>query len=147
MRSSVFRPSRRICAPEASAASSSTVSSTGLGRSTFAACWRPTLISSSKNPIATKRVLRAILKAADFCAAQPERVARRLVDGGFTARYEFALETLSEIPYAIWRDYDAEDTIRFYSLRLHEAGMIKSAPTRSSRKEPIGVSSTSSSAS
>jgi len=42
-----------------------------------------------KNPIATKRALRAILKAADICA-----------------------------------------TIRFYSLRLREAGMIKSSPSR-----------------
>jgi len=32
------------------------------------------------------------------------------------------------VPYAKWRDYDPEDTIRFYALRLHEAGMIKSSP-------------------
>ena len=48
-------------------------------------------------PVATKRVLRAILKAADLCASEPERVARRLVDGGFTAsydlRYDYALQT------------------------------------------------------
>ena len=37
-----------------------------------------------KYPVATKRVLRAILKAADLCATEPERVARQLVDGGFT---------------------------------------------------------------
>ena len=36
-----------------------------------------------KHPVATKRVLRAILKAADLCATEPARVARRLVDGGF----------------------------------------------------------------
>jgi hypothetical protein len=27
-----------------------------------------------------------------------------------------------------WREYDPEDTIRFYALHLHEAGMIKSSP-------------------
>jgi NitT/TauT family transport system substrate-binding protein len=81
-------------------------------------------------PIATKRVLRALAKAADLCAAQPERAAHRLVDGGFTARYDFALQALKEIPYARWRDYNAEDTIRFYALRLHEAGMIKSTPNK-----------------
>ena len=27
-----------------------------------------------------------------------------------------------------WREYDPEDTLRFYALRLHEAGMIKSSP-------------------
>ena len=36
------------------------------------------------HPVATKRVLRAILKATDICAAEPERAAQRLVDGGFT---------------------------------------------------------------
>jgi NitT/TauT family transport system substrate-binding protein len=38
--------------------------------------------------------------------------------------------TLKELPYDKWREYDAEDTIRFYALRLHEAGMIKSSPQR-----------------
>jgi NitT/TauT family transport system substrate-binding protein len=28
----------------------------------------------------------------------------------------------------IMRDYDPEDTVRFYSLRLHEVGMIKKTP-------------------
>jgi NitT/TauT family transport system substrate-binding protein len=81
-----------------------------------------------KNPVATKRVLRAILKAADLCVVEPKRVAQRLVDGGFTARYDYALQALSAIPYDRWRDYDPEDTIRFYALRLHEVGMIKSTP-------------------
>lgn len=31
-------------------------------------------------PVATKRVLRTILKGADFCSAEPGRAARRLVD-------------------------------------------------------------------
>jgi NitT/TauT family transport system substrate-binding protein len=79
------------------------------------------------HPVATKRYLRALLKAADLCAAEPERVARRLVDGGFTDRHDYALEALTEIPYA-WREFDPEDTIRFYALRLHEAGMITSSP-------------------
>ena len=83
-----------------------------------------------KHPVATKRALRAILKATDLCASEPMRVARRLVDGGFTARYDFALQTLNEVPYAKWRDYDPEDTLRFYALRLHEAGMIKSSPQK-----------------
>jgi NitT/TauT family transport system substrate-binding protein len=83
-----------------------------------------------KYPIATKRVLRAILKAADHCATDPPAVARRLVDGGFTDRYDYAVQGLSELPYDKWREYDAEDTIRFYALRLHEAGMIKSTPNK-----------------
>jgi NitT/TauT family transport system substrate-binding protein len=83
-----------------------------------------------KNPVATKRVLRAILKAADLCVVEPKRVAQRLVDGGFTDRYDYALQAVSAIPYDRWRDYDAEDTIRFYALRLHEVGMIRSSPNK-----------------
>jgi NitT/TauT family transport system substrate-binding protein len=83
-----------------------------------------------EHPIATKRVTRAILKATDLCAAEPERVARMLVDGGFTGRYEYALEALTEVPYDRWREYDAEDTLRFYALRLYEAGMIHSSPNK-----------------
>jgi NitT/TauT family transport system substrate-binding protein len=81
-----------------------------------------------KYPVATKRVLRAILKATDLCASDPAAVARRLVDGGFTENYDYALQTLNEVSYNKWREYDAEDSVRFYSLRLREAGMIKSAP-------------------
>jgi NitT/TauT family transport system substrate-binding protein len=81
-------------------------------------------------PVATKRVLRAILKAADLCAAEPARVAQAIVDRGFIGQYDYARQTLSELPYDKWREYDAEDTIRFYSLRLHEAGLIKSTPNK-----------------
>ena len=83
-----------------------------------------------KYPVATKRAMRAILKAADICANDPARVARQLVDSGFTDRYDYALQTLSELPYDKWRDYDPEDTLRFYALRLHEADMIKSSPQK-----------------
>jgi NitT/TauT family transport system substrate-binding protein len=80
------------------------------------------------HPIATKRALRAVLKAADMCAAEPERAAQGLVDAGVTQRYDYALQTLSEIPYDRWREFDSEDTMRFFALRLHETGMIKSSP-------------------
>jgi len=82
------------------------------------------------HPVATKRVLRAVLKAADLCAADPALAARRLVDGGFTPRYDDALRTLGEYPYDKWREYDAEDTVRFYALRLHEVGFIKATPQK-----------------
>jgi NitT/TauT family transport system substrate-binding protein len=82
------------------------------------------------HPVATKRALRAILKATDLCATDPARAARQIVDRGFTPRYDYALQTLSENFYDKWRDYDAEDTLRFYALRLHEAGLIKSIPQK-----------------
>jgi NitT/TauT family transport system substrate-binding protein len=84
----------------------------------------------ARQPIATKRVIRAFLKAAELCASAPEKAARLLVDGGFTPRYDYALKAINEVPYDLWRDYDPEDTIRFYALRLHELGMIKRDPKR-----------------
>ena len=83
-----------------------------------------------KHPIATKRTLRAILKAADMCAGDPVGAARRMVEGGFIPRYDYALQTLKEIPYNKWREYDPADTVRFYSLRLREAGVVKSSPSK-----------------
>src|SRR5215471_8606470 len=85
---------------------------------------------AARYPVATKRVIRAVLKAADLCTSKPEVAARLIVEGGFTERYEYALETLTENPFGAWREYDAEDTIRFYALRLHELGMIKSSPQK-----------------
>lgn len=37
-------------------------------------------------------------------------------------------QTLREIPYAKWREYDASDSLRYYALRLNEAGMINISP-------------------
>lgn len=80
-----------------------------------------------RHPVATKRALRAIAKATDFCAAQPEQAARMVAAKGY--QYDYALQTMKEIPYQRWRDYDPDDAIRFYALRLREAGMIKASPT------------------
>src|ERR671923_2280879 len=83
-----------------------------------------------KHPVATKRALRAILKAANICALEPDRAARFLVDKGYTRRFDYALETLKALPYDRWREYDPEDTVRFYPLRLHEVGMPESTPQK-----------------
>jgi NitT/TauT family transport system substrate-binding protein len=82
------------------------------------------------HPVAIKRALRAVLKANAVCSLEPERVARFLVDGGYTKTYAYALETMQDVGYDRWREYDAEDTIRFYGLRLQEAGLIKSTPQK-----------------
>jgi NitT/TauT family transport system substrate-binding protein len=83
-----------------------------------------------KYPVATKRALRAILKAADLCVEQPERAARMIVAKGFTPSYDYALKTLREVSYGAWRTHDPEDTLRFHGVRLHEVGMIKTAPQK-----------------
>jgi NitT/TauT family transport system substrate-binding protein len=53
-----------------------------------------------------------------------------MVDRGFTKSYDYALQAMKEIPYGRWRRYDPEDTVRFYALRLHEAGVIESTPQK-----------------
>ena len=83
-----------------------------------------------KHPVATKRALRAILKANSVCATEPEATARTLVGKGFTKNYDYALQTLKELPYARWRDFSTEDSVRFFSLRLQESGFIKSSPKK-----------------
>ena len=83
-----------------------------------------------KYPVATKRVLRAILKAADLCASDPSRVAQLMVDRGFAARYDYTSQALNEVRYDVWRDLDPEDSLHFYALRLHEAGLIKANPQK-----------------
>ena len=86
------------------------------------------------HPAATKRALRAMLKASEVCALAPETTAQLLVDRGYlvgrgdTDRYALALAVVKEIPSGQWRQYDAENTVRFFALRMREAGLIKSTP-------------------
>jgi len=40
------------------------------------------------------------------------------------------LEALQEIHYDRWRDYDAEDSVRYYALRLRDVGLITSTPQK-----------------
>ena len=82
-----------------------------------------------RNPVATKRAMRAIFKGANLCA-NPEPVAKHLVSRGFYKNHDMTLQLLRDVPYARWRDFDSEDTVRYYALRLHEAGMIKSSPNK-----------------
>ena len=83
-----------------------------------------------KYPGATKRAMRAILKAADICSLKPDQSAGFLVDKGFKTEYDYAYQTMKEVPYGKWREFDPEDTVRFYALRMHEAGMIKNSPQK-----------------
>ena len=80
------------------------------------------------HPVATKRALRAIVKAANVCALEPDRAARLIADKGYT--YDYALQTIKEIPYNRWREYDQEETVRFYAQHLQAAGMITSTPQK-----------------
>jgi len=82
----------------------------------------------ARYPVATKRAIRAFLKAADVCARNPEQAAQLLVAKGYEPDYELALSVLKELPYNRWREADPEDTMRFFALRLREVGIVKSTP-------------------
>src|SRR4029077_8453146 len=100
------------------------------GRNISAACWPAT------GTMCAIIRLRPNACCAPFSrptiSAPPSRRAshRGLVDGGFTPRYDNALQTMNEVPYDKWREYDPEDTIRYYALRLHEVGFIKATPQK-----------------
>jgi NitT/TauT family transport system substrate-binding protein len=81
-----------------------------------------------KNPVATKRAIRAMLKATDMCALEPELAARTVINNGFPTEYDTALQVFSEIPYALWREVDPEDSFRFYALRMQKLGLIEESP-------------------
>ena len=85
---------------------------------------------AQKNPVATKRALRAILKGSEICASDPDRGAKAYLDLGYKINPEYARQALREIPYGRWRDYNPDETVRFYALRLREAGMVKAAPQK-----------------
>jgi NitT/TauT family transport system substrate-binding protein len=84
----------------------------------------------ASHPVATKRALRAVLKAADICSEYPERVARLLRDRGYEPRYDIGLEVVKSLPYRRWRDSSPEDTLRFHALRLRDIGMIRTPPEK-----------------
>jgi len=83
-------------------------------------------------PVATKRALRALLKATDLCAQDPARAARVLVEGKYTPpeTYNYAVQAIREVAYNRWRTYNPDATVRFYALRLRDAGMVKSSPQK-----------------
>lgn len=82
-----------------------------------------------RNPVATKRVLRAILKAADLCTSAPQLAAGYLRDHSYEPRYDVGLEALKRLNYD-YRSSNPEDTLRFHALRLRDVGMIRSTPQK-----------------
>ena len=81
-------------------------------------------------PAATKRALRAILKASEICAADPERAVTAYLAQGFATQPQFVDQAVRELPFGKWREYNPEETVRFYALRLREAGMVNGSPQK-----------------
>jgi hypothetical protein len=101
----------------------------GRGRNISAACWVAIATMCGTIRLRLSACCAPFSKLQTFAPA-PARAARGLVDDGFTARYDYALQMFSEVPYDRWREYNAEDAIRFYALRLSEVGFIKSSPQK-----------------
>jgi NitT/TauT family transport system substrate-binding protein len=68
---------------------------------------------AQKHRVAIKRALRAILKAADGWALEPEGATPFLVDRGDTARYDSTRQAMQALVDGKWREYDHEETVRF----------------------------------
>src|SRR5262249_48555711 len=65
----------------------------------------------------------------DLCATGPARVARFMAARGLW-NYDMTLQALHELPYGKLREIDVADSLRFWSLRLHDVGAIKSSPQK-----------------
>ena len=81
-------------------------------------------------PIATKRVTRAVLRAADLVTKDRAGAAHQFVAGGFLSPTPAATdedivnEVIRDLSYD-WRDLDPEETLRFFALRLADAKLVK----------------------
>jgi NitT/TauT family transport system substrate-binding protein len=82
-------------------------------------------------PIATKRVTRAVLRAADLVAKDRASAAREFVARGFFSTTPAATdeaivtEVIKDLSYD-WRGFDPEETLRFFALRLADTKLIRS---------------------
>jgi len=79
-----------------------------------------------RNPVASKRALRAFLKASDLCAAEPERASALVAGLRPEMNPKILQQVYRELPYNAWRELSAEGTVQFFALRLSETGMVKS---------------------
>jgi len=88
-----------------------------------------------RNPVATKRVTRAVLRAADATAKDRVGAARagvgasirNLLPRGNVSELDILSDTIA-MPSYDWREYDPEETLRFFALRLGDVKLIKSTP-------------------
>jgi NitT/TauT family transport system substrate-binding protein len=80
------------------------------------------------NPVATKRALRAVLRALDHGASDLGALAGAMLKKGWLAREDYANRALAELTFGAWRTHDLAASMRFYGLYLHEAGLIQSTP-------------------
>jgi len=96
---------------------------------------------TQQNPVATKRVTRALLRATDAAASDHASAARDAVAliaarskaiGSQAASGNFEDESIVTDTMAMctynWAELDPEDTLRFFALRLADVRLITSTP-------------------
>src|SRR2546423_440076 len=88
----------------------------------------------SAHPIAAKRMTRAILRATD-AAKKDLRAAAKLTAEKQTYKATPAVteqvlyDTIKDESFD-WREYDPDDTVRFFALRLADAKLVTKTPQR-----------------
>ena len=88
-----------------------------------------------RNPVAAKRVTRAVMRATDATAKDRPRAAREgatrpvqsILPVGGVSLEQILNETIA-MPSYDWREFDPEETMRFFALRLAEVKLITSTP-------------------
>ena len=85
---------------------------------------------TTRHPVAARRAVRAILKGSELCAADPELGANAFLAQGYDVDRNYARQAVRELPFGKWRDFNPEETLRFYALRLREAEMVKGSPQK-----------------
>jgi NitT/TauT family transport system substrate-binding protein len=80
-----------------------------------------------KNPVATKRVTRAVLRATDVVAKDKARAAREFVARVPGNVEQIVSEVIKDLSYD-WRDLDPAETLRFFALRLADSKLVKGTP-------------------
>jgi NitT/TauT family transport system substrate-binding protein len=88
-----------------------------------------------QNPVATKRFTRAVLRAADATGKDRPAAARAGIGASIrnllaqrnAPEEEILIDTTAMVSYD-WREFDPEETLRFFALRLGEVKLIKSTP-------------------
>jgi NitT/TauT family transport system substrate-binding protein len=86
----------------------------------------------SAHPIAARRATRAILRAVDEAKKDRHAAAKSAIDKG---TYKAAPAVTEQVIYDIikdesfdWREFDPEETVRFFALRLADAKLVKKSP-------------------
>jgi NitT/TauT family transport system substrate-binding protein len=80
------------------------------------------------NPGATRKAVRAVLRALNRGASDPAAMSEAMVAKSWVVTEDYASRAVAELSFGAWRTHDLADSMRFYGLSLHEAGLISSTP-------------------